>query len=231
MILQQWGDVLVASFQDLSNAVIGFIPNLVLAIVIFLAGWVVASLIGNLVDRVVKTLKVDDVLHSAGVGSLLHKAGFKLDSGKFLGMLVEWFVVVVFLIAAFDVLKLDTVNMFLTEVVVTYLPQVIVAALILIVAGVIAEASNKVVSGGARAAGLRSANLAGSVAKWAVWVFAIIVALSQLGIAQFYLQTFFQYAMVAIAIAAGLAFGLGGQDAAAQVIDKTRREINDHNHQ
>ena len=230
MILQQWGDVLVASFQNLSNAVIGFIPNLVIAIVIFLAGWVVASLLGNVVERVVRTLKIDDALQGAGVGALLHKGGFKLDSGKFLGMLVEWFVVVVFLLASFDVLGLNAVNQFLTDVVVAYLPQVIVAALILVVAGVLAEASNKVVSGSARAAGLRSANLAGAVAKWSVWVFAIIIAMSQLGIATVYLQTLFTGVVVALSIAAGLAFGLGGQDAAGQVIDKMRREIADHNH-
>jgi hypothetical protein len=231
MILQKWGDTLVMSFQNLWGGIIEFIPNLVIAIVIFLAGWVVGSLLGNVVSRVVRSLKIDDALASAGIGSLLHRAGMKLDAGKFLGMLVEWFVVVVFLIAAFDVLGLTAVNQFLTEVVVTYLPQVIVAALILVVAGVVAEASQKVVSGSARAAGLRSANLAGSVTRWSVWTFAIIISLSQLGIATVYLQTLFTGVVVALSIAAGLAFGLGGQDAAAQVIDKVRREIAEHNHQ
>lgn len=228
MILQTWGDVLIASFQKLWEGVVTFIPNLVIAIVIFLAGWVVGSLLGNVVGRVVRSLKIDDALQGAGIGNLLNRAGFKLDSGRFLGTLVEWFVVVVFLIAAFDVLGLRYVNDFLSQVVVVYLPQVIVASLVLLVAGVVAEAMQKVVAGGAKAANLKSANLAGNVTRWAIWIFAIIIALSQLGIGTMYLQTLFTGVVVALSIALGLSFGLGGQDAAAQTIDRIRREVANH---
>ena len=115
--LQTWGDTLVMKFQQVGAGVVGFIPNLIVAVVIFLAGWVVGSLLGNVVARVIKTMKIDHALEGAGIGGLVHKAGFKLDVGKFLGMLVEWFVVVVFLIAALDVLGLNYVNQFLVQVV------------------------------------------------------------------------------------------------------------------
>ncbi len=178
--LQTWGDTLVMKFQQVGAGVIGFIPNLIVAVVIFLAGWVVGSLLGNVVARVIKTMKIDHALEGAGIGSLVNKAGFKLDVGKFLGMLVEWFVVVVFLIAALDVLGLNYVNQFLVQVVAGYLPQVIVAVLVLLVGGVVAEAAQKVVSGGAKAASVTSANFLGNLSRWSIWVFAFIVALSQL---------------------------------------------------
>jgi small-conductance mechanosensitive channel len=231
MILQTWGDTLVGRFQDVGAGVVGFIPNLLVAIIIFLAGWVVGSLVGNVVARIVKSLRVDNALESAGIGTLLHRAGLKLDAGKFLGMLIEWFVVIVFLIASFDVLGLHYVNEFLVQVVAGYLPEVIVAVLVLLVGGVVAEAMQKVVAGSAKAAALSSANFLGSVTKWSIWTFAIVIALSHLGIGVVYLQTLFTGIVVALSIAAGLAFGLGGQDAAAQVIDKVRRDIAEHRHQ
>ncbi len=229
--LQTWGDTLVMKFQQVGAGVIGFIPNLIVAVVIFLAGWVVGSLLGNVVARVIKTMKIDHALEGAGIGALVHKAGFKLDVGKFLGMLVEWFVVVVFLIAALDVLGLNYVNQFLVQVVAGYLPQVIVAVLVLLVGGVVAEAAQKVVSGGAKAASVTSANFLGNLSRWAIWIFAFIVALSQLGIGAIYLQTLFTGVVVALSIALGLSFGFGGQEAASQVINKVRHEISNHSNQ
>jgi len=117
--------------------------------------------------------------------------------------------------------------MFLEQVVLGYLPNVIVAVLILLVAVVIAETIQKIVSSSARAAGVRQSNLLGSIAKWAIWIFAILTALFQLGIAAPFIQTIFTGAVVAISLALGLSFGLGGQDAAASYIEKVKGEISD----
>lgn len=227
MILEKWGDVLVKSFQDLGLGVIAFLPNLVIAIIIFLAGWIVGALLGRVVERAVDTVKVDNALRSAGVETMLHRAGWKLHSGRFLGMLVEWFVIVAFLIASFDVLGLEQVNVFLQQVVLLYLPQVIIAVLILLVAGVIAQAMQRVVSGAASAANVGSANLLGSITKWSIWLFAVLIALDHLGIAAPFVQTLFTGVVVAVSVALGLAFGLGGQDAASRLIENVRKEITD----
>ncbi len=225
MLLQTWGDVLVRSFQDLGMGVISFLPNVVVAIVIFLAGWVVGALLGKVVARVVDALRIDDALRSAGIEEVLHRAGFKLDSGIFVGALVKWFVIVSFLVASFDVLGLSQVNIFLQQVVLLYLPQVIVAVLMLLVAGVVAEASQNIVGGAARAAGVSSANFLGSITKWSIWIFAILTALYQLGVAAPFVQTLFTGIVVAASVAFGLSFGLGGQEAAGRFIDRLRKEI------
>ena len=224
---EPWSNVLAASFQDIWLGVVGFLPKLIVAFVIAVIGWVVGAILRQVIVHLFKLLRVDSVLKQAKVEQVVNKAGFNLDSGRFIGSLVEWFVIVVFLVAAFDVLGLNQVTAFLQQVVLLYLPQVIVAALILLVAAVIAEAMQKVIVGSAKAAGVRFAHLAGTITRWAIWVFAILAALFQLGIAAAFIQTLFTGVVVALALALGLSFGLGGQEAAARYIEKIRQEISE----
>lgn len=225
MILDSWSTVLTRSFQDLSSGVISFLPILVAAIVIFIVGWVVGVVLGKAVAQLIRALKVDNALRSAGVEETLRRAGFALDAGAFLGGLVKWFLVTVFLVAALDVLGLTQVNAFLQQVVLLYLPQVIIAVLILLVAAVIAEAMQNVVVGAAKAAEVAHAHFLGSVTRWAIWVFAILTALFQLGVAQPFIQTLFTGVVIALSLAVGLSFGLGGQQAASEYIGKLRKDF------
>jgi small-conductance mechanosensitive channel len=225
MIVETWGNVFTTTIQDLWGGIVMFVPNLIIAILIVLVGWLVGALIGRVISQVVKSLKIDEALRKAGVEDALAKGGMLLNSGNFLGALVKWFVVVVFLVAAFDVLKLTEVNAFLREVVLGYLPRVIVAVFILLVSAVIGDVMQKIVTTSAKTAEIRSARFLGVVTKWSIWIFAILVAMVQLGIASVFIQTLFTGLVVAISLALGLSFGLGGQDAAARFIEKTKQEI------
>ncbi len=222
MIVQQWGYVLQQSFYNLLWNVVNFLPNLLFAIIIFVIGWFLAGWIGWLVNEAVKALRVDHALKSAGVDDVVNRAGYTLNSGMFLGMLVKWFVILVFLMASLQVLGLVAVTYFLQAVVVGFLPNVIIAVLIVLVTAVIADVARNVVVGSARAAGVHGAGIAGTIAKWAIWIFGLLAALEQLQIAQGILQTLFTGVVVALALAFGLSFGLGGQEAAARFIEKTR---------
>ncbi|MFQ5541097.1 MAG: hypothetical protein ACE5F4_02535 [Candidatus Paceibacteria bacterium] len=225
MLIETWADVLTRSFQDLWLGVIAFIPNVVVALIIFVLGWLIGAALGRVVSQIVRSLKVDSALKSTGLNDAVERAGFQLNSGAFLGALVKWFFIIVFLVAALDVLRLNQVNVFLQTVVLGYLPQVIVAVLILLVAAVLAEVAAKTVRGAAKAAHVRGSGFAGSVAKWAIWIFAILAALDQLQVASAFVQTLFTGVIVALSLAFGLAFGLGGQDAAARAIEKMRSEV------
>lgn len=225
MIVETWGNVLTTTFQDLWGGIVMFVPNLIIAILIILVGWLVGALVGRVISQIVKSLKIDDALRRAGVEDALAKGGMLLNSGNFLGALVKWFIVVVFLVAAFDVLQLTQVNAFLREVVLGYLPRVIVSVFILLVAAVIGDVMQKIVTTSAKTAEIRSARFLGVVTKWSIWIFAILVAMVQLGIASVFIQTLFTGVVVAISLALGLSFGLGGQDAAARFIEKTKQEI------
>ena len=222
-----WADGLVGSFNSVLYGVMSFLPTIIIAIIVLLLGWVIGIALGKVVSQVVRSLKIDRALASAGVEDLVNKTGFKLDSGRFLGELVKWFVIVVFLVTALDILGLSDVNEFLQSVVIGYIPQVIAAVLILLIAVVIAEALRKTVVASAKAADIQSANFLGSVTKWSIWIFAILAALYQLGIGSVFIQTLFTGVIVALSLAFGLAFGIGGRDAAADYIAKMRKEISD----
>lgn len=225
MLVQTWGDVLIISFQQLWTGVISFVPRLIVALIVFVIGWVIAMALSKVVAQIIRTLKVDKALQSIGLEEPLSRAGIHLDAGAFIGGLVKWFFVIVFLAATVEVLGLSQVTTFLREVVLLYLPNVFVAALILVVAALIADAVSRVVSGSAKAASLPSAGFLGGISKWAIWVFAILAALYQLGIAGPMVQTLFTGVVAALAIALGLAFGLGGKEVASKYLDRLRQEI------
>lgn len=229
MLLNTWGEVLTLSFQNLWVGVVNFVPNLVIAIIILILGWLVGALLGRAIWQVFKSLKIDDALRRAGFESFIRRGGIDLDSGAFVGGLVKWFVIVIFLIASLDVLGLSQVNFFLQDVVLGYLPRVIVAALVILVAGVIGDVTGRVVVTAAKTAEIESAHFAGAIAKWAIWIFAILVALSQLGIAAAFSQTLFTGIVIAVSLALGLSFGLGGQEAASRFIERLRSEMSGKN--
>jgi small-conductance mechanosensitive channel len=218
-------DGLGASFTNLGVGILNFLPDLIIAVLVVVIGWVVGSLLGRVVAQVIKAVKLDDALTKAGVADIVKRGGMTLNTGRFIGTLVEWFFIVVFLIAALDILGLSQVNIFLSTVVVFYVPKVIVAILILLLAAVVADVMQKIVVTSARTAEFRSAHLLGAVTRWVIWIFGFLVALTHLGIAEALIQTIVTGVVVALSLALGLAFGLGGQDAASRFIEKTRQEI------
>ncbi len=224
MVFNTWADVLSQSFQNLFYGLVAFIPNLIVAIVIFIVGWLVGVGLGRVVTQIISALRIDQALRPTGIETVLSRAGYQLNSGKFLGFLVRWFFIIVFLVAALRVLNLTEVNDFLNIVVLGYLPHVIMAVLILLAAAVVAQAVEKVVVGSAKAASLHSAGFIGKVARYSIWIFAILAALDQLGVSPF-IQTLFTGLVVAVALAVGLAFGLGGQASAARYLEHLNSEI------
>src|SRR5581483_3783466 len=103
MILQTWGQVLQSSFQGLWAGVIMFIPNLIVAIIIVLIGWGIGVIVCNAIEQFIRAIKFDHALRKAGFEMVVQKAGLTLNSGKFIGKIIEYFIVIVFLIAAFNV--------------------------------------------------------------------------------------------------------------------------------
>lgn len=223
-MLQTWGEIFTVSLQSLWLGFISFVPSLLVAIIVFIIGWVVADIVGKALKQIIDALKVDKLFASAGAEEALSRAGFKLSVGTFLGEVVRWFIIIVFLMTSLEVVGLSQVNSFLRDVVLSYIPQVVIAALILLVASVLSEAAGRIVSGTAKATNIRAAGLLGSVAKYSIWLFAFIVAFAQLGIAPQFMQILFTGLIAGLALAFGLSFGLGGKDAAARTIEHLRSD-------
>ncbi len=198
-------------------------PLFISALLVFVVGWVIAAALGHLVEQVVRAMKVDSLLQKLEIEKALERGGVRLNSGAFIGALVKWFLIIVFLLAAVNILQLDAVSAFLTEVL-RYIPNVVVAALILIIAVKVAEVVENATRSSVEALGMRGA-FVGVMARWAIWIFAFSAALIQLGVASIIVQTFITGLVAMLALAFGLAFGLGGKDAAGSFLDKVRREI------
>lgn len=217
--------MLTESFQIMWIGVISYLPKIIIAILIVIIGWILGSLLSKVVAQVIRIVKLDEALRAAGIDDIVGRTGLVLNSGAFIGALVKWFVIAVFLVAAFSVLGLAAVNEFLQQVVINYLPNVLAAVIILLLSGVIGEVARRAVMRAAKAAEVTSAGFAGSVAKWAIWIFGVLAALLQLGIAARIIEILFTGVVVALALAFGLSFGLGGQEAAGRYVEKVRNEM------
>ncbi|OGI67979.1 hypothetical protein A2738_03995 [Candidatus Nomurabacteria bacterium RIFCSPHIGHO2_01_FULL_42_15] len=227
-----WGDVFNASLQELWWGFIQFTPKLLIAIIFFVVGWIIGNIIARALEQVFNALKIDNLLKSVGVDGFFRKAGMNLNSGYFIGQLAKWFVIIVFLLPSLSLVfpadpltGTNVIASFLQVQVLGYLVKVIIAALILIIAAVVSQALSNTVTAGAKSMGVSTANLFGTVAKYAVWIFAFIIALGQLGVADYYMSVLFTGIIAMISIGGALAFGLGGKDAAARFISKVSEEV------
>ncbi|HBE89738.1 MAG TPA: hypothetical protein DDW41_00840 [Candidatus Andersenbacteria bacterium] len=225
-IWMTWGDVFNTSLQSLWFGFVQFTPRLVLAIVFFVIGWFLGSLIAKAIEQVFSSLKIDSLLRSVSVDNLLRKAGMNLNSGHFIGQVVRWFVIIVFLLPSLNLVGLDDVSSFLSEGVLGFLPQVIIAAFVLIIAAIVSEGLSKTVLATAKSMNLKSAHMLSVVAKYAVWVFAFIIALGKLGLGD-YMSILFSGIIAMLALAGALAFGLGAKDAAGRLISRLGEETNE----
>jgi hypothetical protein len=214
----------IQSLTNLTSGVGDFSIKLIAAALFLALGFIFGVAVGRVVEQLVDALKADEWLRKAGVEEVLARAGYRMRAGKFFGALARLFFIVLMLIPAFDIIGLSQVNSFLNEVL-AYIPQVLIAAIILFVASVASDILGDMVHGTGSALGSRVSHLLGSVTRVSIWVFAAIMALSQLGIAPQYMFTLFTGFVAMVAIAGGLAFGLGGKDAAADLISEIRTDV------
>lgn len=213
------------SFQELWNGIATVVPNLVVAILILIVGWVVGVFVGRVVSHLIKTLKVDEALKQAGVEDIVHRAGMTLNSGYFFGALIKWFIIVAFLVSTLNFLGLEGVNDFILKDLLFYIPQIIIATLVIFLAALIADVLNKLVVASSKAVSMESAELLGGVIKWSIWIFAIFVALDHLRIIpEAFIQIILQGFVIAFSLAFGLSFGLGGQKFASDYIEKFKNK-------
>jgi hypothetical protein len=221
-------DALNRAFSDLLSGMISFVPVLILAIIVFVIGWFIAIGVGRLVTDVLKRVKFNQVFERGNWKEALEKAELKVDPAGFIGSIFKWVLAIVFLLATVEILGFSQFAGFLRDVL-GYLPNVIVAALILVVAIIIADIVEKIVRAAVEGTKMGHGHLIGAVVRWFILIFAIFSALLQLDIAvlpvQVLIQTFVQGIGYGLALAMAIAFGLGGKDMAADLLSKMRNKI------
>lgn len=217
-------EILRQSFIILFNNVIGFIPNLIVALTLVALGFIVGASFEKVLAHIVRALKIDELLGGTGVRDFLSRGGLRLNTGLFLGGLVKWFIVVAFFMAGLQAVGLTQVNTFLTTVILNYIPQVIIATLMLLVAAVGARATKTAIESSTKALGVSAAHFLGAVASSAIWIGTFIFVLSQLGIAADFMKILFTGIVAMVSLAFGLAFGLGGKEEASLLLAKMRKD-------
>ncbi len=207
------------SVYNLYDRAIQFLPNILAAIIVLLLGWIVGMFLGNLLKRALISIGIDGLGDQLGLKRLSERSGRSIRVSGIVQWIVKWFFILASIIAAADIMGLSTITNFFYNDVMGYAGHVIIAMVIILLGMLAANFLGDVVKGTVKAGGFATANMLGSLTRWAIMIFAIIAALSELQIAQTFLQDLFRAVIAMLAIAGGLAFGLGGKDHAKKVLD------------
>lgn len=214
----------VQVLQNIWSTFLVFFSKLIAAIVIFLIGWFVALGVGKIVTEILRKLQLNKLFEKESWKLALEKAELNTDVAGFIGAIVKWIFVIVFLLVSVEVLGLKHFAEFLSNIL-GYLPNVVVAALIFVVAVIIAEFLEKLVRVTVEGMKVGYGGTVGAIVKWSIWVFAILAILLQLQIANQLIITLFTGFVALVTIAGGLAFGLGGKDLAAEILEKLKNKL------
>ncbi len=211
----------MSSLQNLWVQVMSFLPSLIGASLVFMIGLAIASGVASLVERVVSALKLDNFLKRVGLEEYAKRANLELNSGYLFGEMVYWFFVLVFFSAAADILKFYVLLNFVKDII-TYLPNLIIAILVMTVALIAANLMKKIVKASAMSARVVGESFLSSAAWWVIVTFGLLISLNQLGVAVAIINNLITGLIAMLALAGGLAFGLGGKDFAAQILQKMK---------
>ncbi len=215
--IHDWGDALKTAVANALSLFFGAIPKVLAFAVIVLIGWLIAAALAKVVRALLEKVRFNDLARRSGISQFVEDAGVHHDPSTVLADLVKWFVRLIALVTAFDALGLPAVSQVLQRLLL-WLPNLFVALVILVVGGLAAQALARLVRGSATEAKLGNPDLLASLTRYAVWAFAILIAVNQIGVASTLVNTLFMGFVAALALALGLAFGLGGRDTAAEIV-------------
>lgn len=225
-MIEDWSTITLQTLQTVWKEFLLFLPNLIGAIIVFVIGWFISIGIGKLIAEILRRLKIDRFFERSGWKETLERAEIKVNVSEFIGAIFKWILVIVFLLISVEILGLHQFADFL-ERVLAWLPNLIVAVAIFIVAVILADILGKIIRAGAKKMEIGYTVFLGTVVRWAIYIFAALAILLQLGITPTIIDTFIKGFVAMIALAFGLAFGLGGKDAAAKLIEDLQKKISE----
>jgi hypothetical protein len=212
-----WGAAIQTSLTNALTLLLAAVPAIIGALIILAIGWFIASLVARGVAALLRRVRFNDMAHRSGLAGFVNNTGVDTDAIGFVALISKWFIRLIALVVAFDALGLPAVSDTLRQFVL-WLPSLVVALAILVIGGLAANGIHGVVRASATNADFSSPELLASVARGAVWAFAIVVAVNQVGIASELVSTLFTAVVAGLALALGLAFGLGGRDTAREIV-------------
>jgi len=225
-ILQGWSDITWGALQATWMGFLSFLPKLLGAGLVFLIGWFFALGLGRLIAEFLKRLKFNQIFERTGWKSALEKAELKVNPSEFVGAIFKWVLVIVFLLASVDILGFTQFATVLSRLI-GWLPNLIVAIAIFVVAVILTDIIEKIIKASVKKMEIGYAGFAGTAARWSIYTFAGLAILLQLGVTPSIINTLVRGFVGMLALAFGLAFGIGGKDAAAKFISDVQRKISE----
>lgn len=227
-MLLDWYEITKEALTNLLTKAGTIVINIVGAVIVFLIGWFVSWFIGKIISEVLKRVGFNKIFERESWKNAFDKAEIKIDAAEFVGTIAKWILIIAFLSASVQILGLIEFSALLKSIL-NYLPNVIAAAFIFVVASIISDILEKVIKSSFEGAKLGYGHLAGVIIKWAIWIFAFFVILEQLipnrETFLILFQGIVQGIVFSIVITVGLAFGLGGKDIAADILKKIKNKL------
>ena len=211
--MENIGVSIVNALNDAVRLILTFIPRVIGFLVILIVGLILATVVSRALTLILRKVGFDRMANRIGLSRFEQRMGITLDPAGILGKIVYWFILLIFLVPAADALGLPAVSNILNTLV-AYIPNVFVAILVLFLGTLAATFVADLVRGAVASANIGSPRIFAGIARWAIIGFSALVALEQLQISTPLINELFGGIVAAMAIAFGLAFGLGGQEAA-----------------
>lgn len=216
------GTAIITGFAAAVAAFFTALPSILGALIVLAIGWIVAGWVGGLLARGLRAIRFDQLADRAGVATFLERSDIHMDPAGVIGLLVKWYVRLVFVLMAANAVGLTAVAT-VANGILAFIPNLIVALLIVGAFAWLASLTRGVVRGALGGGSVPNAGAIGALAYATVFAFGIVAAANQIGVADRLVNTLFVGVVAALALAFGLAFGLGGRDEAAQIWRDWRR--------
>lgn len=218
----EWENLVVVPIREMLTKIMAYIPVLLGALVILIVGWLVAKAIQRIVDWLLVTVRFDTLADKAGISEVLRKGNLKTTAREVVSSLVYWLIMIMVLVMVVNALGLPKASDILTSLF-AYIPKVIGALFVLVVAMFLANFVSGIVRTAAGNANLPRPEMFAAISRWAIIIFAITISLGELGIGMLLVTTTFNILLAGICLALALAFGLGGKEAAARYLEELRQ--------
>ncbi|MGA1979349.1 MAG: hypothetical protein ABSG99_02125 [Sedimentisphaerales bacterium] len=218
----EWKNLVIEPVTQMLTRIMAYLPVLLGTLVILIVGWLIAKAIRGIIDWLLKIVRFDTLADKAGISEVLRKGDLKITAREVVSGIVYWLIIIMVLVMAVDALGLPKASGVLASLF-AYVPNVIAALLVLVVAMFLASLVSGIVRTAAGNAKLPKPEILAGISRWAIIIFAVTIALEQLGIAPLLVSATFNIILGGIVLALALAFGLGGKDAAAKYIEELKK--------
>lgn len=214
--IRDTSEAIVFSLYNALMRLVGFLPALLGALIILVVGWFVSNLLARLIERGLKAVGLEAAVERSGIGDFIRRSGTRMTTSGIIGALVKYFIFLIFVQAAANVIGIPQLTEIINRIIL-FIPNVVVAMAIIVIGSFIARFLSGLVRSSVSELGVGNPNLLASLTQYVVIGFAVIAAIDQLGIAATLINTLLIGLIGSVALAVGLAFGLGGREVAAQI--------------